>query len=88
MRSPIPVSTDLGAWDEQDLGVRAWVDGHIEVGIESPDDVWVRSLFKAFPEFLAVDARAAYGLHHVTSIIISVDDEPELVEQSLAKGPC
>ena len=78
------VSTDLGAWDEQNLAVRL-VDGHIEVRIESPDDVWVTSLFKAF-RFLAVDARAAYGLHHVTSIIISVDDEPERWGQSLAKA--
>ena len=78
------VSTDLGAWDEQNLGVRL-VDGHVEVRIESPDDVWVRSLFKAF-RFLAVDARAAYGLHHVTSIIISVDDEPERWGNRWPKG--
>ena len=78
------VSTDLGAWDEQNLAVRL-VDGHIEVRIESPDDVWVRSLFKAF-RFLAVDARAAYGLHHVTSIIISVDDEPERWGNRWPKG--
>ena len=67
------VSTDLGAWDEQNLGVRL-VDGHIELRLDTPDDVWVACLFKAF-RFLSVDARAAYGVHHVTSIILHIDKE-------------
>ena len=52
----IPVSTDLGAWDEQNLAVRL-VDGHIEAfRLDTLDDVWVTGLFKAF-RFLPVDAR-------------------------------
>ena len=66
------LSTDLDAWTNQNLGVRL-VDGHIELRITSPDDVWVHCLFDAF-RFLAVDARAAYGVSHVTSIIIAIDN--------------
>ena len=78
------VSTDLGAWDEQNLAVRL-VDGHIELRLDTPDDVWVTGLFKAF-RFLPVDARAAYGVHHVSSILISVDDEPERWSNRWPKG--
>ena len=78
------VSTDLGAWDEQNLGVRL-VDGHIELRLETPDDVWVACLFKAF-RFLSVDARAAYGVHHVSSILINVDDEIERWAHRWPKG--
>ena len=66
------LSTDLDAWDNQNLGVRL-VDGHVELRIASPDDVWAHCLFKAF-RHLAVDARAAYGVSHVTSIIIAIDN--------------
>ena len=78
------VSTDLGAWDEQNLGVRL-VDGHIELRLETPDDVWVACLFKAF-RFLSVDARAAYGVHHVSSILINVDGEIERWAHRWPKG--
>ena len=78
------VSTDLGAWDEQNLGVRL-VDGHIELRLETPDDVWAHCLFKAF-RFLSVDARAAYGVHHVSSILINVDGEIERWSHRWPKG--
>ena len=68
------VSTDLGAWDEQNLGVRL-VDGHIELRLDTPDDVWVACLFKAF-RFLSVDAHAR-PMAFITSpsILIHVDKE-------------
>ena len=65
------VYTDLGAWDEQNLGVRL-VDGHFELKIASPDDIWSGCLFEAF-DYLNVDARAAYGVHQVSSILIRID---------------
>ena len=78
------VSTDLGAWDEQNLGVRL-VDGHIELRLDTPDDVWAACLFKAF-RFLSVDARAAYGVHHVSSILINVDGEIDRWAHRWPKG--
>ena len=66
------LSTDLNAWTDQNLGVRL-VDGHFELRISAPDDVWSGCLFEAF-RHLHVDARAAFGAHHVTSIIIRVAD--------------
>ena len=67
------VNTDLGAWDEQNLAVRL-VDGHIELRLDTPDDVWVGCLFRAF-RYLRVDGRAAYGVHHVSSILINVEGD-------------
>ena len=67
------VSTDLGAWDNQNLAVRL-VDGHIELCLDTPDDVWAEGLFRAF-RYLRVDARAAYGVHHVSSILINVESD-------------
>ena len=67
------VSTDLGAWDNQNLAVRL-VDGHIELRLDTPDDVWASCLFRAF-RYLHVDGRAAYGVHHVSSILINVEGD-------------
>ena len=67
------VSTDLGAWDNQNLAVRL-VDGHIELRLDTPDDVWAEGLFRAF-RYLRVDARAAYGVRHVSSILINVEGD-------------
>lgn len=67
------VSCDLNAWEDQNLGVRL-CDGHIELRISSPDDVWAGCLFEAY-DHLRVDARAAYGVHHVTSIILNIENE-------------
>ena len=70
------LSTDLAMWDDQNLGVRL-VDGHFELKITAPDDVWVKCLFEAF-EHLRVDGRAAYGPHHVSSILLRADDDIDL----------
>jgi len=72
------LSTDLDAWTDQNLGVRL-VDGHFELKITAPDDVWSGCLFEAF-KHLRVDARAAYGVYHVSSIIIRIDD-PETIDR-------
>ena len=66
------IFTDLDAWTDQNLGVRL-VDGHIELRIKSPDDIWAGCLFEAFAH-LQVDGRAAYGAYQVSSIIIRIDD--------------
>ena len=71
------ISTDLDAWEDQNLGVRL-VDGHFELKIAAPDDVWSGCLFEAF-RHLRVDARAAYGVHHVSSILIRIED-PESID--------
>jgi hypothetical protein len=72
------LSTDLDAWTDQNLGVRL-VDGHIELKIAAPDDIWADCLFKAF-RILQVDARAAYGVYRVSSIILRVDD-PKTIDR-------
>ena len=71
------IFTDLDAWTDQNLGVRL-VDGHIELRIKAPDDIWASCLFEAFA-YLQVDGRAAYGAYQVSSIIIKIDD-PETID--------
>ena len=78
------LNTDLDAWDEQNLAVRL-VDGHVELRLETPDDVWAHYLFKAF-RFLAVDARASFGVHHVSSIILHIRD-PETIDRWTHRWP-
>src|SRR5579864_8881932 len=73
------LNTNLEEWrnlaDERNLGARL-ENNLIELQIKAPDDVWNQSLFKAF-RFTKVDARAAYGTHRVSSILISVDGKIE-----------
>ena len=78
------LTTDLALWDEQNLGARL-VDGHFELKVTSPDDVWVKCLFEAF-DHLKVDGRASYGVHHVSSIILRADD-PEEVDRWRHRWP-
>ena len=72
------IHTDLESWTDQNLGVRL-TDGHFELRISAPDGVWAGCLFEAF-DHLRVDARAAYGVNCVTSIIIRIDD-PETISK-------
>ena len=78
------LSTDLNAWTDQNLGVRL-VDGHFELRLTTPDDVWSGCLFEAF-RHLHVDARAAFGAHHVTSIIIRIENE-DTIDRWEARWP-
>ena len=78
------LTTDLDLWNDENVGVRL-VDGHFELKISSPDDVWAKCLFEAF-EHLRVDARAAYGAHRVSSILIRIDD-PDTVDRWQTRWP-
>lgn len=71
VKAPGKLNTDLEDWrspdDERNLAVRL-VDGFIELRIRAPDDVWFHLLASQ------IDARAAFGVHQVSSIIIKIDN--------------
>ena len=65
------LSTDLNDWtDERNMGVRL-IDGHLELQIRAPDDVWAGCLFEAC-KYLVIDARASWGVNSVTSSILRI----------------
>ncbi len=73
VKAPSALQCDPNEWlderDDRNLGARL-ADGWIELKIKSPDDVWVRGLFKAVR-----DARAAFGNpNRVSSILFKIDD--------------
>jgi hypothetical protein len=80
IRPPDTLNTDPHEWalesDERNLAIRL-VDGFIELQITAPDDIWNQNLFKAF-RILNVDARAAFGSHQISSIIIKIDDPAKI----------
>jgi hypothetical protein len=82
IRPPDGLKTDPNEWanedDERNLAVRL-VNGHIELQIQAPDEIWLGFLFKAFRE-LRIDARAAFGSQFITSIILRIDD-PETIDR-------
>jgi len=77
---------DLESWDgpEHNLGVRLQ-DGHVELGVKAGDDAFMHAFFLA-ADHLKIDARAAFGVHQVSSILINVEDS-ELIEQWAPRWP-
>ena len=80
------LSVDLESWDgpEHNLGVRLQ-DGHLELGVKAGDDAFMHAFFLA-ADHLKIDARAAFGVHQVSSILINVEDS-ELIERWAARWP-
>ena len=80
------LTTDLGAWDgpEHNVGVRL-DGGHLELGIRAGDDAFAHAFFLA-AEHLRLDARAAFGVHRISSVILAVEDQ-ELIEPWAPRWP-
>ena len=72
------LDTDLEAWSDQNLGLRL-VAGCLELGIKSGDDAFAHAFFKA-ADHLKVDARFAFGITRITSVILKVEDQ-ELIDR-------
>ena len=72
--------------DDRNFAIQL-VDGHIELKIKAPDDIWAKCLFAACAT-LQVDARAAYGgrLHQISSILIRIED-PTTIDGWIDRWP-
>jgi hypothetical protein len=74
---------DLEAWDEANpMNLGARLDGGwIEIAIKADGDAFAHAFFAA-AEHLRVDARAAFGVRSITSILLSIED-PTTIEPHL-----
>ena len=73
------LDVDLGAWDgasENNVGVRL-ENGHLELRIKAGDDAFAHAFFLA-AEHLRIDARAAFGVDRISSIILNVEDQENI----------
>ena len=73
------LDVDLGAWDgasENNVGVRL-ENGHLELRIKSGSDAFAHAFFLA-AEHLRIDARAAFGVDRISSILINVVDQENI----------
>ena len=73
------LDVDLGSWDgpEHNVGVRL-ENGHLELRIKAGDDTFAHAFFLA-AEHLRIDARCAFGVDRISSVILNVEDQ-ELIE--------
>ena len=80
------LDVDLGAWDgpEHNVGVRL-ENGHLELQIKAGDDAFAHAFFLA-AEHLRIDARAAFGVDRISSVILNVEDQ-ELIEPWATRWP-
>ena len=80
------LDVDLGAWDgpEHNVGVRL-ENGHLELRIKAGDDAFAHAFFLA-AEHLRIDARAAFGVDRISSVILNVEDQ-ELIEPWAPRWP-
>jgi hypothetical protein len=80
------LEVDLGAWDgpEHNLGVRLQ-DGHLELSLKAGDDAFAHAFFLA-AEHLRIDARCAFGVDRISSVILRVEDQ-ELIEPWAPRWP-
>ena len=72
------LDVDLGAWDgpEHNVGVRL-ENGHLELRIKAGDDAFAHAFFLA-AEHLRIDARAAFGVDRISSVILNVEDQENI----------
>ena len=78
---------DIGAWDaasDHNMGVRL-EGGHLELNIKSADDAFAHALFLA-ASHLNIDARAAFGVNRISSIILKVDDPASIAGHLWPRG--
>ena len=80
------LDVDLGAWDgpEHNVGVRL-ENGHLELRIKAGDDAFAHAFFLA-AEHLRIDARAAFGVDRISSVILNVEEQ-ELIEPWTPRWP-
>ena len=80
------LDVDLGAWDgpEHNVGVRL-ENGHLELRIKAGDDAIAHAYLLA-AEHLRIDARAAFGVDQISSVILNVEDQ-ELIEPWAPRWP-
>ena len=80
------LDVDLGSWDgpEHNVGVRL-ENGHLELRIKAGDDAFAHAFFLA-AEHLRIDARAAFGVDRISSVILNVEDQ-ELIEPWAPRWP-
>ena len=80
------LDVDLGAWDgpEHNVGVRL-ENGHLELRIKAGDDAFAHAFFLA-AEHLRIDARGAFGVDRISSVILNVEDQ-ELIEPWAPRWP-
>ena len=79
---------DLETWDEanpNNLGVRL-DGGWLELAIKADGDAFAHAFFMA-AEHLRIDARAAFGVKSITSILLQVED-PTTIEPHLWPRGC
>ena len=72
------LDVDLGSWDgpEHNVGVRL-ENGHLELRIKAGDDAFAHAFFLA-AEHLRIDARAAFGVDRISSVILNVEDQENI----------
>ena len=73
------LDVDLGAWDgvaENNVGVRL-ENGHLELRIKAGDDAFAHAFFLA-AKHLRIDARAAFGVDRISSVILNVEDQENI----------
>ena len=78
---------DIGAWDaasDHNMGVRL-EGGHLELNIKSADDAFAHAFFLA-ASHLNIDARAAFGVNRISSVILKVDDPASIAGHLWPRG--
>ena len=72
------LDVDLGSWDgpEHNVGVRL-ENGHLELRIKAGDDAFAHAFFLAAAH-LRIDARCAFGVDRITSVILNVEDQENI----------
>ena len=78
---------DLESWDsasDLNLGVRL-EGGYLELNIKAGDDAFAHAFFLA-ADHLHVDARAAFGVERISSVILKVDDHDSIARQLWPRG--
>ena len=74
----------MGRRPENNVGVRL-ENGHLELRIKAGDDAFAHAFFLA-AEHLRIDARAAFGVERISSVILNVEDQ-ELIEPWAPRWP-
>ena len=81
------LDVDLGSWDaanEKNMGVRL-EGGYLELNIKSADDAFAHAFFLAC-DHLHIDARAAFGVNRISSVLLKVEDPTTIAGHLWPKG--
>ena len=83
-RRSISTSESWDSTNEKNLGVRL-DGGYLELAIKASDDAFAHAFFLAAAH-LGVDARAAFGVNRISSVILKVEDHNAIAAQLWPKG--